>query len=133
MPIVKIDDCTRMNDENEDANPVNEILTELEEAALGPDLPADSDSPRDVWWLRWLKFLSIIVFPAIVLGLGFLFEYGTELKNREMDSSKRITPGSPSDQDVHGAMKFRFWLGASVGGSLGLIYVAKCVIRKTDP
>ncbi|MDR3457935.1 MAG: hypothetical protein P4N60_10850 [Verrucomicrobiae bacterium] len=122
-----------MNDENEDVNPVNEMLTELEEAALGPDLPADADSPRDVWWLRWLKFISIIALPAIVLGLGFLFEYGAELKHRDMDSSKRIMPSGPAEQDVHGEMKFRFWLGASVGGSLGLIYVAKCVIRKTDP
>jgi hypothetical protein len=133
MMTVKIDARAHMNDENECENPVKEMLTELEQAALGPDLPSDPDSPRDVWWLRGLKFLSIIVLPAMVLGLGFLFEYGVELKHQDIDLSKRIKPNGAAEPDVHGETKFRFWLGASVGGGLGLIYVAKCIVRKTDP
>ena len=130
---MKIDKRTHMNDENEDVSPVKEMLTELEEAALEPDFSADSDSPRDVWWLRWLKFMSIITLPAVVLGLGFLFEYGGELKQRDMNSTGHTMTTESTGQEVSGEMKFRFWLGASVGGSLGLIYVARCIIRKTDP
>jgi len=77
--------------------------------------------------------MSIITLPAVVLGLGFLFEYGGELKQRDMNSTGHTMTTESTDQEVSGEMKFRFWLGASVGGSLGLIYVARCIIRKTDP
>jgi hypothetical protein len=30
-------------------------------------------------------------------------------------------------------MKFRFVIGAGLGGGLGLIYVIRCIMRKADP
>jgi hypothetical protein len=117
--------------DNKDDNPLNIVESAIEEAALDFNPAADSDSPRDAWWLRWLKFLAVIVVPAIIFGLGFLFEdYIDEYRAGSYGHSvaQRIV-----EHDTIGAMKFRFWIGACVGGGLGAIYVARCIIRRTDP
>jgi len=63
--------------------------------------------------LRWLKCISIIAVPALILGFGFLFE--------------------DHNYDTIGSMMFRFWLGAGIGGGLGMIYIVRCMVRKVDP
>ena len=118
--------------DNEDNNPVNIVQSAIEEAALDFDPAGDSDSPRDAWWLRWLKFVSVIVIPAVILGLGFLFENYIEQYRAETFESRYIARRSVENESI-GTMKYRFWTGACIGGGLGLIYVARCVIRKTDP
>jgi hypothetical protein len=82
--------------------------------------------------LRWLKFLALIVFPAIVLGVGFLFEDYVEQYNADT-SYHRSVASKQVERDTTDAMKFRFFIGACVGGGLGAIYVTRCLIRKTDP
>jgi hypothetical protein len=119
------------NDDEQD-NLVSEVLSSIKEATLDSDPSADSDSPRDPWWLRWLKYLSIIAVPAIVLGLGFLFEdyieqYSSDSGYKRARSERRV------EHDTTSSMKFRFWLGAGVGGGLGMIYVVRCMVRKVDP
>lgn len=110
-------------EKDEDNSLVGSMLSSIEETALDSDPNADADAPRDVWWLRWLKFVSVIAVPAIVLGLGFLFTgFGDE------SSSIRLT-----EEEFSAAMKFNFWLGAGIGGGLGMIYVARCIVRKVDP
>jgi hypothetical protein len=107
-------------------------FTAIESAALESDPSVDSDTPRDVWWLRWLKLFSIVAVPAIVLGFGFLFEdYVSD--HRTENIYEQAVPANIREQEVVSRMKFRFWLGASVGGGLGLIYVARCIVRKADP
>jgi hypothetical protein len=87
---------------------------------------------RDVFWLRWLKFGSLIAFPAIVFGLVFLFEdYARQTSGAtysERQRAERLV-----ERDTMEAMEFRFVLGAGLGGGLGLVYVVRCIVRKVDP
>ncbi len=121
-----------MDDDDQNSSPVSKMLSSLEEAAFDSDLSADADSPRDTWWLRWLKFSSIIAVAAIVLGLGFLFEdyieqyHADAFYQRDM-AQRRV------ERDTISSMKFRFWLGVGVGGGLGMVYVARCIVRRVDP
>ncbi len=91
------------------------LFASILDAALSSDPPAEADAPRDAWWLRWLKYVAIILVPALALG-GAIFFIGM----------------SPR-YDTNVTMKFRFWLGAGIGGGLGLLYVVRCIIRKVDP
>ena len=121
-----------MENRDENADPVTVALSAIEEAALDSDPTPDSDSPRDAWWFRWLKFGAVIAFPAIVLGLGFLFaDYIAQYRANSFH--ERAVTSRIVERDTIGSMKFRFWLGAAVGGGLGMIYVGRCVIRRTDP
>ncbi len=86
---------------------------------------------QDVWWLRWLKFVSVIVVPAGILGVGFLF--GPYFLDEQIRRSYRIHNSDLMMSDTMWLMKFRFWLGVTLGGGLGMIYVFKCIIRKVDP
>ena len=117
---------------SEDGNPVNLVESALLEAASGSGSAADLDSPRDAWWWRWIKFASVIIVPAIILGVGFLFEDYFE-QERAQSSYNRTVARRNVEQDTVRAMKFRFWVGACLGGGLGAIYVARCIVRKTDP
>jgi hypothetical protein len=121
-----------MEDDEQKSNPVSEILSTIEEAALDSEPAADPESPRDAWWLRWLKFVSLIVLPAVVLGLGFLFADYIGQENADTSYHRDVAKRNV-EQDTVGSMKFRFWTGAGVGGGLGLIYVVRCIVRKGDP
>ena len=118
--------------DNEDDNPANLLESAIEEAALDSDPAAESDSPADPRWLRWLKFLAVIVVPAIIFALGFLFEAYIEHYRADTSHDRSVAQRNV-EHDTIGAMKFRFWVGASVGGGLGAIYVARCILRRTDP
>jgi len=117
---------------NEEDNLVDVIESAIVETALDSNPATDADAPRDSWWLRWLKFLSLIILPAIVLGLGFLFEDYVE-QYRADTSYRRSVATQRVERDTTAGMKFRFGIGACVGGGLGVLYVARCLIRKTDP
>jgi len=112
-------------DRDENENLVDAELDAIESAALDSDPAADADELRDAWWLRWLKFIAVIIVPAVILGLGFLFGY--------YFLAGRIGSSYQMQHDTIGLMKFRFWLGASIGGGLGMIYVVRCIIRRADP
>jgi hypothetical protein len=118
------------NDDND--NTVSAMLSSVEEAALDSDPTSDSALPKDVWWLRWLKYVSIVAFPAIILGLGFLFEGYIEQDSAGTSHRRELAQRSV-ERDSINSMKFRFWLGACVGGGLGMIYVVRCIVRKADP
>jgi len=121
-----------MSDEDPNNDLVNVILSSVTETALDSDPSPDEDSPRDAWWLRWLKYISIITVPAIILGLGFLFAsyFG---QHQAGSYSQRAEARQQVEQDTISSMKWRFGIGAGLGGGLGLIYVARCIIRKVDP
>jgi hypothetical protein len=118
--------------DSEEDNPVNIALSSIEETALDSDPSADPDSPRDAWWLRWLKFLAVIVVPAVILGVGFLCEDYFEQYRAESSLSRSVARHNV-EHDTVNSMRFRFWIGACIGGGLGAIYVGRCIIRSTDP
>jgi hypothetical protein len=113
-------------------SPVTEGLSDFAKDALSYTPTSNSDEPRDAPWLRWLKFTSLIMLPAVVVGLGFLFEdyvtqYSSETYYQRRRAEKRV------EHDSLRSIKWRFVLGACMGGSLGLIYVVRCIVRKVDP
>jgi len=121
-----------MEDDGEDNSLTGALLSSVEEAALDNDPASDSDKSKAPWWLRWLKYVSIVAVPAIVLGLGFVFEDYIEQYRADTSYERRMAERSV-EHDTISSMKFRFWIGASVGGGLGMIYVVRCIVRKVDP
>jgi hypothetical protein len=116
----------------DDNNPVSEIFSAIEEEILNSTPTSDPDAAEDSWWLRGLKFVSIIVVPAIILGAGFLFENYIEQSNADTSYRRHVTERQVEHDTING-MKFRFWMGASIGGGLGLIYVVRCIVRRAEP
>jgi hypothetical protein len=112
-------------------SPATEGLSDFAADALSFTPSPSSAKSRDAFWLRWLKYLSLIILPAVVFGLAFLFEdYFLESNGqtyRQRQHASRVHPDSVS------GMKLRFIIGASLGGGLGLVYVIRCAVRKTDP
>jgi hypothetical protein len=112
-------------------SPATEGLSDFATDALSFTPSSPSPKSRDPAWLRWLKYLSLIILPAVVFGLAFLFEdYFLESNGqtyRQRQHASRVYPDSVS------SMKLRFIIGAGIGGGLGLIYVVRCIRRKVDP
>jgi len=94
----------------------------------------DSDEPqepRDPAWLRWLKFASLILIPALGCGLAlFGVDYYIQYKRMDLDPSHAL-----QQTGMGLTYQFRdfFIVGACIGGGLGLFYVIRCIIRKVDP
>lgn len=119
-----------LNDDEESLLDV--VESAVVETALESDPAADADSAREPAWLRWIKFLALMVGPAIVFGLIFLFGDYFD-KNNSNNSYRQSMASKRVESDTTARMKFRFCIGASVGAGLGAIYVVRCLIRKTDP
>ena len=71
-----------MDSNDTDYNPVVEGLSEFAKDALTYSAQEPSKL-RDSWWLRWLKFATIIIFPAVVflaLTAATLFRTITPVK-----------------------------------------------------
>lgn len=113
-------------------SPVTEGLSDFATDALSFSSKSSPGDKRDVFWLRWLKYLSLIVLPALVFGLAFLFEdYFLESNGHTYRQRERAA--AAVQRDSVSSMKLRFVIGAALGGSLGLTYVIRCVVRKIDP
>ncbi len=115
----------------DDYDPDKDLLFDVFSEALSSPTN-DPAEPRDPAWLRWLKFSAIIFVLAVVFGAGFAFEDYFEQYNARNDyqqarAEKRV------EQDSIGQMKFRIYLGAGLGATLGSIYVIRCLLRKVDP
>jgi hypothetical protein len=119
-----------MANHNDNENLLGTTLSAIKDAALN-NHPAyeGEETERDAWWLRWLKFASVIIIPALVLGGGFFF---ADLAMNSKGGVSRRTERLQKDETVD-KMKLKFWIGAGIGGGLGLIYVAKCIARNEDP
>jgi hypothetical protein len=121
-----------MDKRDDHYSPATDALSDLAKDALIYTPESSPDEPKDALWLRWLKFASLIILPAAVVGLGFLFEdyvvhYSGETYYQRQRAEKRV------EQDSVRSMKLRFVVGSCIGGSLGLIYVVRCLVRKMDP
>jgi hypothetical protein len=121
-----------MDQRDDRYSPVANELTDFATDALDYVPETNPREPKDAAWLRWLKFASIIVFPALVFGLGFLFEdYFVQTSGDTHYQRQRAS--SRVEHDSIGFMKVRFALGAAIGGALGLVYVVRCIVKKADP
>ena len=115
------------DDDDEPETILGTLGSAVSDGLLNGAAPDDPGIPRDPGWLRWLKFLAIILAPALIFGLIGFFS----VMNPGHDSAYAIK--SYFWDDTTDAMKFRFWTGAALGGLLGLIHVVRCLIRKVDP
>jgi hypothetical protein len=121
-----------MDNSDDHYSPVVNELSDFATDALAFTPKPARGSRTDAAWLRWLKYLSLITFPALIFGLGFLLEdYFLESSGRtyyqRQFAERRV------QRDSVDSMKLRFNIGAGIGGSLGLVYVVRCIRRKVDP
>lgn len=121
-----------MDNRDDHYSPVANELSDFATDALSFAAQSARGERRDATWLRWLKYLSLIVFPAAAFGLGFLFE-DYFLESSGQTYSQRQLASSRVQRDSITAMKFRFVIGACLGGGLGLVYVVRCISRHADP
>jgi hypothetical protein len=117
-------------DDNEESP--RELLADIAEEALKPPAKNDPDEPRTPAWLRWMQFGALIIGPAIVFGLAFAFgDYLMQLSTKSSYRQERAERAVQHDSIA--AIKWRFIIGAGVGGALGAVYVVRCIFRKVDP
>lgn len=122
-----------MANDDEDNTWTGAAFSAIKEAVLNVDSQPDPEIPRDGWWLRWLKFVALIFTLAVIAGLAFFGEgYLAEYHQAQRTYDAKLA-NADAGQDTIKEMKFRFWLGAGIGGGLGVIYVGRCLIRKVDP
>ena len=121
-----------MDNRDDRYSPVANELSDFATDALSFTPESARSSHKDATWLRWLKYLSLIIFPALVFGLGFLFE-DYFLESNGQTYRQRQYAASRVRHDSLSSMKLRFVIGAGLGGSLGLVYIIRCVLRKADP
>ena len=108
------------------------------------DIETPEDDVRDTAGMRWVKFVSIIVVAAVLLGGLF----GISIHVIAFVSAARWTMDSSSGYHLRGAtkadidrsnkdtlhaFKFRFMVGSVLGAGCGLAYVVRCLIRDEDP
>ena len=113
-------------------DPVVEGASDFAKDALSYMPKPEADEPRDAAWLRWVKFASLVIVPAVIFGLGFLFvdyvmQSSGETYYQRQRAEKQVEHDSIQD------MKWRFEIGSLIGGGLGLVYVMRCIVRKVDP
>jgi hypothetical protein len=92
---------------------------------------SEPEEPRDPAWLRWLKFASIVLIPAVGCGLVlFGVDYFAQYQRMRIDSTHAL-----QDTGMRMTNEFRnyFIAGACIGGGAGLFYVIRCIVRKVDP
>jgi hypothetical protein len=117
--------------DDNDGSP-GKLLSEVAEELLTPPGNDDPDEPRPPAWLKWMEFGALIVGPALVFGLAFAFgDFITQVTGHS--SYQRERAEKAVQHDTMAAFKWRFIIGAAIGAALGVVYVVRCLIRKTDP
>jgi len=113
-------------------DPDKDLLSDVIDDALDFTPTNDPDEPRDPAWLRWSKFVAIVFVCAVLFGMVFAFEDYIEQYSARNDY-QRTRAEHRVEQDSMGELKFRMFLGGSIGAAIGGIYVVRCLIRKVDP
>jgi len=84
---------------------------------------------RDSSLIRWSKFLAIIVVLAGLLGGAFAVEHMLEIS----DGRSEAWYLNPEARTLARRIEVRFYIGASIGACLGVVYVARCLAKDLDP
>jgi hypothetical protein len=94
-------------------SPVTEELSDFANDALSYTPESNPGEPRDKPWLRWLKFASVVILPAVVVGLGFLFEdYVMRAAGKTYYQRQRAE--NRVEHDSMRSMKLRFLVGSCI-------------------
>jgi hypothetical protein len=96
---------------------------------LVPFHMTDLDRPD---WLHWVKLFSIILVPAIVLGLIFAFGDYVRQYTASMQFDRAVAQGWVK-LDTWDWMRRRFVQGACAGAAFGLLYKIQWNLRNRVP
>ena len=113
------------------------------ETTNSPDEVTENE-PRDTLLMRWIKFASITVLLAGLVGclFGFyihvvaLYSAAKWTVNDPYSHTVRGTTKADvdrSNRDTMQAFKTRFLIGSVVGGCFGLVFVVRCLVKDEDP
>jgi len=109
----------------------DKVADEPAQAASGTRTAEDEDQ-RDSAWLRWLKLFSIILVPAIVLGV--VFALGDYVRQYTATTQfRRALARGFVQLDTREWFRIRFVLGACVGAAFGLLYLIRRSARQRVP
>ena len=99
--------------------------------AFGPRPPED-EVQRDSAWLRWVKPFSIILIPAIVLGVIFALAIYVRQYTAYSEFGRAVARGWVK-LDTWDWFRRRFVLGACAGAAFALLYVIQRHLRNRVP
>lgn len=106
-----------------DRRPNSNLLTILND---------EPEEPRDTSFMRWAKFISIIVVLASVLGgVGAWTAFRSSYNRARYSSLVEDSSAEPSHPIRE--VKIRTVIGAIIGGAIGACYVGRCLVRNEDP
>jgi hypothetical protein len=94
--------------------------------------PAADEEQRDSAWPPWVKFFSIILVPAIVLGLVFALRDYVRQYTATMEFDREVARGFVK-LDTWDWLRRRFVLGACGGAAFGLLYAIQRNLRNRVP
>jgi hypothetical protein len=109
----------------------DEVADEAAQAAFGTR-PAEDEEPRDSAWLRWVKPFSIILVPAIVLGVVFALGDYVRQYTATMQFDRAVARGWVK-LDTWDWFWRRFLQGVCAGAAFGLLYKIQWHLRNRCP
>jgi uncharacterized BrkB/YihY/UPF0761 family membrane protein len=108
----------------------DKVAEEPAKAASG-SRPADEEQ-RESAWLRRLKVFSIILVPAIVVGVVFALGDYVRQYTATMEFDRAVARGWVQ-LDTWDWFRRRFLLGVCAGAAFGLLYVIQRNLRNRVP
>jgi hypothetical protein len=112
-----------------DKSMFDEVADEAAQATFGAR-PAEEQ--RDSAWLRWVKPFSIILVPALVLGLVFALRDYVRQYTATTEFGRAVARGWVK-LDTWDWMWRRFVEGACAGAAFGLLYKIQWYFRNRCP
>jgi hypothetical protein len=109
----------------------DEVADEAPQAAFGTHPPEDEEQ-RDSAWLRRVKLFSIILVPAIVLGVVFALGDYVRQYTATLQFDRAVARGFVQ-LDTWDWFRRRFVQGVCAGAAFGLLYVIQRNLRNRVP
>ena len=107
-------------------------MSDLERRDAFGTCPPEDEEQRDSAWLRWVKLVSIIFVPALVLGLVFAFGDYVRQYTATLQFDRAVAQGWVKLYTCDW-LRRRFVLGACAGAAFGLLYKIQWNLRNRVP
>ena len=107
-------------------------MSDLEPPDASGTRPAEDEEQGDSAWLRWVKLFSIILVPAIALGVVFALGDYVRQYTATFQFDRALARGWVK-LDTWDWMRRRFVLGACAGAAFGLLYKLQWHLRNRVP